>query len=179
MPEPTVVDTANRTDDDFDDDADKTADLEKKFTQADIDRIVSERVARTKAQFSDYGDLKKKAAAAMSDQEKQVTEAEQRGASTERARYGIRLARAEFKAEAAGKVAADALDGFLEYADLNRFVGDDGEPDSKAITAAIRKLGTNTTERARPSTNYDGGARSSAEAPRDMNAMIRRQAGLG
>lgn len=35
---------------------------EAKFTQADIDRIVKERLARQKSQFADYDDLKTKAA---------------------------------------------------------------------------------------------------------------------
>ncbi len=34
-------------------------DAEKKFTQADVDRIVQERVARERAKFGDYEDLKR------------------------------------------------------------------------------------------------------------------------
>lgn len=174
-----ATDTTQQTDDDFDDDkAGATADTksEKTFTQADLDRVVADRIAREKAKYADYGDLKRKAAAAMTENEKAIAEAEQRGRSAALAAAGTRLAKAEFRASAAGKVPADALDGFLEYADLKRFVDDDGEPDTKAIAAAIKKLagsGNGMT------TNYDGGARSNAEKPSDMNHQIRRLAGLG
>lgn len=171
----TVIDANNQTDDDFTDDADKGS-ADKRFTQADIDRVVAERVAREKAKYADYGDLKRKAAAAMSDHEKALTEAEQRGRSAAQQAVGSRLAKAEFRAAAAGKVSAEALDGFLEYADLSRFVSDDGEPDEKAIANAIKKLG-GAVDKTR--TNFDGGARSSADKPSDMNSLIRRQAGLG
>jgi hypothetical protein len=170
-----------QTDDDFDDESTgatetvKTSD--KTFTQADLDRIVADRISRERAKFADYGDLKKRAAAAMSDQEKLVAEAEQRGRSAALTATGTRLAKAEFRAAAAGKVQAEALDGFLEYADLKRFVDDDGEPDAKAISAAIKKLAGNGAGAI--NTNYDGGARSSADKPTDMNSLIRRAAGHG
>lgn len=167
-----------QTDDDFDDEpkaGSAEAKSEKTFTQAELDRIVSDRVARERAKTSDYADLKKKAAAAMSDQEKLVAEAEQRGRSAALTATGTRLAKAEFRAAAAGKVPTDALDGFLEYADLKRFVDDDGEPDAKAISATIKKLAGNGG--GVTSTNYDGGARGSADKPTDMNSLIRRAAG--
>jgi len=158
--------------DDTDDSGSADADTGKTFTQAELDRIVAERVNRTKAQFADYADLKKKATAALSDTEKAVAEAKAAGAAEASAKTGARLARAEFRAAAAGKVPPDALDGFLEYADLTKFVGADGEPDEKAIAAAVKKL-TGTAG----GTNYDGGARTTAGKSTDMNAMIRRQAG--
>ncbi len=151
-----------------------TGKSDKTFTQADLDRIVADRVARERAKYADYGDLKKRAAAAMTENERAVTEAEQRGRSAALKDAGVRLARAELRAAAAGQVSTEALDGFLEYADLTRFVGDDGEPDQKAIAAAVKKLGVTAK-----ATNYDGGARTSADKPTDMNSLIRRAAGLG
>lgn len=150
------------------------ADAPKTFTQADIDRIVADRVTRERAKYSDYDDLKKRAAAAMTDQEKAVTAAEERGKSTALAAISARMAKAELRAAAAGKVDDATLTGFLEYADLSKFVGADGEPDAKQIAAAITSLGGG--ERA---TNFDGGARTNSGKPADMNALIRRQAGLG
>jgi hypothetical protein len=148
---------------------------EKTFTQADLDRIVADRVAREKSKYADYGDLKKKAAAAMTDQERLVSEAEQRGRSAALKSSGERLAKAEFKALAAGQVAGDAVDGFLEYADLQRFVDDNGEPDTKAIEAAVKRL---ASAAAPPTgTNFDAGARANAPAPKDFNSLIRQAAG--
>lgn len=170
------TDVTQQSDDDFDDaGADKaTESTGKTFRQEDVDRIVADRIAREKAKYADYGDLKRRAAAAMSDQEKAIAEAEQRGRSAAQQASGVRLARAELRAAAAGQVPAEALDGFLEYADLNRFIGEDGEPNEKAIKAAIAKLGAGQKT---SSTNYDGGARGSAARPTDMNALIRRGAG--
>jgi hypothetical protein len=169
------------TDDDFDDAPASAASADqatgKTFTQADLDRIVADRVAREKAKYADYGDLKKKAAAAMSEHDKALAEAEQRGRSAALGAAGTRLAKAELRAAAAGVVAREALDGFLEYADLSRFVGEDGEPDDKAITAAIKKL-SGAGVAAANGTNYDGGARTSGSKPVGMNDLIRRQAGF-
>jgi hypothetical protein len=114
------------------------------------------------------------AAAAMTDQEKAVAkavaEAETRSRTATLASTASRLARAELRAAASGRVEATALDGFLEYADLTKFVGDDGEPNEKAIKAAIDKL-------AGPQrTSFDGGARQSAPSATDMNALIREKA---
>lgn len=176
MSDTTTTDTTT-TDDKGDtattDTTTSTTDTGKTFTQADLDRIVADRVARERAKYADYGDLKKKAAAAMTEQERAVAEAEQRGKSAANTVASSRLARAEFKAAAAGKVEKDALDGFLEYADLTKFVGDDGEPDGKAIEAVVKKL-------AGPDrgTDFDGGARKPASKTTDMNQLIRQKAGL-
>jgi hypothetical protein len=150
-----------------------TADSGKSFSQADLDRIVSDRVARERARYADYGDLKKFKQSAMSDQDKAIAEAEQRGRTAALSQAGTRLAKAELRAAAAGRVDADQLDGFLEFADLAKFVGEDGEPNTKAIKAAVDRL-TPKGER----TNFDGGARTSGSAT-DMNALIRRSAGVG
>jgi len=148
-----------------------TDDQGKTFTQADLDRIVADRVARERNKYADYADLKKRAASAMTDQEKAVAEAEQRGAAAATTKVAARLARAEFRAAAAGKLDAETLNGFLEYADLSKFVTDDGEPDEKAIAAAVKRLGGTT------STDFDGGARTTAGKGADMNQLIRKTAG--
>lgn len=149
------------------------AGADKTFTQADLDRVVADRVARERAKYADYGDLKKKAAAAMTDQEKAVSDAETRGRTTAQAEAGVRLAKAELRAAAAGRVDQEALAAFLEYADAAKFVGPDGEPDAKAIEAAITKLG------GAKAPSFDGGARGGPATGNDMNNIIRRAAGHG
>ena len=52
------------------------------FTQADVDRIVKERVQRVRAQFADYDDLKAKAAGAQTVEER-LSAAEERARSAE------------------------------------------------------------------------------------------------
>lgn len=119
-------------------------------------------------------ELEKIRAASMTEQEKAVAEAKQAGRTEALATVGARLATAELRAAAAGRVDKATLDGFLEYADLTKFVGEGGEPDGKAIEAAVKKLGGDP----RP-TDFDGGARTPAGKPADMNSLIRRGAGLG
>lgn len=146
---------------------------EKTFTQAELDRIVADRVSRERAKYADYGDLKKKAAAAQSAEERALAEAEQRGRTAALAAATPRLVAAELRAAAAGRVDKSALDGFLAYADLSKFVGDDGEPDTKAIEAVVKTLAPQTKP-----TDFDGGARTTATKPNDMNQLIREKAGL-
>lgn len=129
---------------------------------------------RAKSNATAAKELERVRAAAMTEQEKAVAEAEARGKTAALAGSGERLARAELRAAAAtAGVDKATLDGFLEYANLQRFVGDDGEPDTKAIAAAVQKLGGG-----KPA-DFDGGARTTAAGKTDMNSLIRRQAGLG
>lgn len=118
-------------------------------------------------------ELDKVRKAGLTEQEKAVAEAKTAGA-TEAARAAApRLVKAELRAAAADAgLTKESLAGFLEYADLSRFVGDDGEVDEKAIGAAIKKLGGG-----KPA-DFDGGARTPAAKATDMNSLIRQRAGL-
>lgn len=131
---------------------------------------------RAKGNAQAAKELEKVRAAAMTEQEKAVAEARTVGA-TEAARAAApRLVRAELRAAAADAgLPKGALAGFLEYADLTRFVGDDGEVDEKAIAAAVKKLGGGDSRR----TDFDGGARGQSAKPTDMNSLIRHAAGVG
>jgi hypothetical protein len=133
-------------------------------------RALNEERRARKAAERELANLRK---ASMSDQERAAAEARAAGAAEASRAAAPRLVRSELRAAAAeAGLSRDALAGFLEYADLGRFVGDDGEVDDKAITAAIKKLGGG-----KPA-DFDGGARASAPAPQSMSAIIRRQAGI-
>ncbi len=132
--------------------------------------LAEERKARKAAE----AELTKLRAASMSEQEKAVAEAKAAGAADASKATAPRLVKAELRAAAAeAGLPKEALDGFLDYADLNRFLTDDGDVDSKAVAAAVKRLGGGT---GRPS--YDGGARNTATAPADMSSLIRRAAGI-
>jgi hypothetical protein len=119
-------------------------------------------------------ELEKVRQAGLSEQEKAVSVAKAEGHAEALRAAAPRMVRAELRAAAAESgVAKYALDGFLEYADLSKFVGDDGEPDSKAIAAAMKKLGGG-----KPA-DFDGGARTTAPKGADMNSLIRHAAGIG
>lgn len=77
--------------------------------------------------------------AAMSDTEKAVATAKAEGRKEALAEVTSRLVRAEVKAAAAGKV-ADPDDVAALLGDLNAYVKDDGEVDSKSLASAIDAL---------------------------------------
>lgn len=132
--------------------------------------LAEERRAR-KAAETELAKLRK---ASMTEQERAVAEAKAAGATEAAKASAPRLIKAELRAAAAeAGLPKDALEGFLEYADLSKFAGDDGEPDGKAIAAAVKRLGGSNGR-----TNFDGGARGDAARPLDMSALIRSKAGI-
>ena len=154
------------------------------YTQADIDRIVGERLNRQKAQYKDYDDLKTNAAEFDKLTEAQKTEAQKaadRAEAAEKAAAAAteRAVRAEVKAIATGEF-ADPSDAYLYLGDLSRFIGKDGDIDSAAIEAALKEV-----EKAKPHlvararTDVGLGSRDGA-APTGkqlMNQQIRQAAG--
>ncbi len=114
--------------------------------------------------------------ATMTDAERAVSEAETRGRTAAATEYGKRLARTEFDALAGRRNPDFDTAAALEFVDLSRFLGDDGEPDPKAIKAAVERL-VPTAAAGTPS--FDGGTRTSASPTGDMNSIIRKAAGLG
>lgn len=105
----------------------------------------------------------------MNDSERAVAEAEARGRTAASTEFGQRLARSEFATEAARRNPGFDAAGILDDLNLARYVGDDGEPDSKAIKAAVARL-VPVGEQA---PDFDGGGRSTSKTT-DMNEIIRR-----
>ena len=124
---------------------------------------------RTEAKAA-AAELEKQRQASMTEAERAVQEAESRGRTAAAQEYGQRLARSEITAAAA--TAGADIGGIFDYLDLARFVGDDGEPDAKAITAFVEGL----PRKGAAPPSYDGGTRGTAPA-RDMNQFIRQAAG--
>lgn len=155
----------------------ETEQAEEQHTEAEDPRVkkANQEAANYRRELrATQAELKKIREASQTEQEKALAEAEQRGATAALSKVGDRLVRSEFRAAAANRVDKETLDTYLEDVDLRKFVGEDGEPDVKAIEARITKLGGTAKQ-----TDFDGGARSSAAKPTDMNSLIRRQAGLG
>jgi hypothetical protein len=74
----------------------------------------------------------------MIDDEKALQAARDQGRAEAFKAAGLRIAAAEFRAVAAGKLADPAA--ALEVLDLSRFVSDEGEVDSADLTAVVAKL---------------------------------------
>lgn len=113
------------------------------FTQADVDRLIAERLKREREKFRDYGELKTKAAEFDKAAEAQKT-AEQRAVeqaqqAQQRADQLLqRAVRSEIRALAAEKFAdPDDPGGFL---DVTRYISGDGDVDVDAIRADLDDL---------------------------------------
>jgi len=119
-------------------------------------------------------ELEKVRQSSMTEAEKAAAEAEARGRATATAEFGKRLATSRFDALASKRNPGFDTSAFLEIVDLSRFVGDDGEPDEKAIAAAVEKH-VPAAEAGVP--NFDGGSRTPPPAPAGMNGLIRKAAG--
>lgn len=121
----------------------------KTFTQADIDRIVADRLARQKAQFGDYDDLKTKAAELEELRKAQMTKEELLASELEAANKRIEAAEA-----AKAKVELDALrariatEHKLPAALAGRLTGTNEEElkaDAAALVAAIPAVSTGSS----------------------------------
>ena len=110
----------------------------------------------------------------MSEAEKAIAEAEARGRTAATADFGKRLAKSALETAAAKRNPDFDVAG-LEYVDISRLLGDDGEPDAKAITAAVERL----VPAPPGAPSFDGGARKTPPATGDMNSIIRKAAGHG
>ncbi len=150
---------------------DETVDYKDRFeAQQKVNRDLERKF---KAAQSEVDKVRK---ATMSEADQAIEAARTEGRTAAAVDFGKRLARTQFDA-AAGRRNPDIDTGsVLEYVDLARFVGDDGEPDDKAISAAVERLvpapsGT-------PTPAFDGGTRTTATGGGNpMNNLLRQQAG--
>lgn len=142
---------------------------EETFSREYVEKLRRENASyRTTAKEAEKARL-----STMSEAERSVAEAEARGRTAAATEFGKRLARTEFDAAAARRNAEYDTAGALEYVDLARFVGDDGEPDLKAIAAAVERLIPAPTGTPQAIPSFDGGPRQTATKPASMSDLIR------
>lgn len=166
----------------------------KTFSQDDLERIVQQRLGREREKFSDYDDLKAKAARAdeleqanQSEADKLRTRAERE--AQKRADAEDRAAKAQEKADSALKRAAvvsvaaqanaaDPADVWTLLDKSSLSLEDDGTV--KGVKDAVDQLLKAKPHLQKRAGGFDGGANgaSSSSTP-DMNALIRREAGFG
>jgi hypothetical protein len=111
--------------------------------------------------------------ASLSESERAVEDAEQRGRSAAATEYGKELAQTRFDAIAGRRNPDFDTAQALEFLDLGKFLGEDGRPNDEAIAAAVERL-VPAPNSGPPS--FDGGARTSAPLG-DFNQELRRAAG--
>ncbi len=86
-------------------------------------------------------------------------EADQVARSEERGKWAQRLAAAQFVALAARRNSEFDAQAILDDLNLARYVGDDGEPDEKALGGVVERLVPSAAQNPRPSGNADLGPR--------------------
>lgn len=174
-----MADDGTPTDDNSNDDADKT------FSQAEVDRIIKDRLARAKAEPpSDYADLQAKAAkldeleaANQTELEKLLARAEaaekKATEADERARNSNLRSAVTAAASQAGAVDIDAVFALLPK-DAVTF-GDDGQVTGAddAVKALLESkpylVGQAAPPPPKPTGSADGGARGSGSGPRQLS----------
>lgn len=117
-------------------------------TQADLDRIISERLSRAKAAPpADYDDLKSKAkrldeleAANASELDKAVKKARDEGSSEATAKANVRLVSSEVRAVAAELGYRDPADALAQYGDLTKVAVTDVDVDTAAVKARLGEI---------------------------------------
>lgn len=114
---------------------------EKTFTQAEMDAIIGERIARVKAKYADYDELKDKAAAF--DEAAEASKSELQKAVEERDKLKAQLADIKAKQERADAVAKAAAEHGVDAELLARMSGDPDENAAylKQTMAAVPKYG--------------------------------------
>lgn len=145
------------------------------FSQADVERIVAERLTRERKKFADYGELKEQATKTKTVEDQL---AELRKQLTDRDVADVekngRLALTQVKAQVVGAgFKSEDVAGLFDHIDPMSLLTD-GEPDDKAIEKLARSL-TKVAGKASP--DPDQGRRG-AGGPVDMNTLIRRAAGV-
>ena len=111
-----------------------TRDLAKELRAATA-ALAAERKAHGATQKS----LDSLTTSSQTEAERAVAKARDEGRAEALKAAGMRLAAAEFRAAAAGKIADPAA--LIDHLDLSKFVTEDGEPDVEAIKAVVDKLG--------------------------------------
>lgn len=114
-------------------------------TQADLDRIIQDRLKRAKP--ADYEDLKAKAAeydkykeSSKTEQQKAIDAARAEGAQEVTGKFTTRIVNADIRATAATLGFSDPQDAIALFGDISRVdITDDG-PDAKAIKARLDEI---------------------------------------
>lgn len=126
-----------------------------------------------KQQLKDFQDQSR---SSMDETERKILEAREAAAAEVRSQYGSRLAETEFRAAAAARNSGYDVAKALKYVNLSGFLGEDGEPDAKAIASAVADLIPEAGGETPPS--FDGGSRqSSGTSGPTMTQLIRQAAG--
>lgn len=132
---------------------------------------------RAKENNAKASEFEKARKAAMTEAERAVAEAEERGRTTATATFGQRLVKSDFIAEAARRNPGFDATSILDDLNLAKYIGEDGEPDTKEIAKAVARLIPEGSTGTTTPPSFDGGTRQPAQAGVSMSQLIRQAAG--
>jgi len=168
-----------------------TGDFSPITSQADLDRIIQDRVRREQAKFKDYDSLKAKAEQfdilareSQTDTERAIEQARLEAYHEAMGQIVPQAVRAEFKAAAKGLLSDEALQSLLEDLDLTKYATDEGLPDEEKILRKISAFapakGDDEGRRtSRTSTGFGQGQRQASTAKRGEAGLAEAQRRFG
>lgn len=153
------------------------------FNQADVDRIVQERLTREKAKFSDYDEMKKRAEQwdkfveeSKPEQEKVLNaarqEAETAAYNKARGEFGGKLVQAHIQAAAAGRLPEGAVSALVAGVDTSRFLTEAGDVDTAKVTQFIDGIAPASSGTPRPGGFGQGQREGAPKAGLDSGAAL-------
>ena len=150
------------------------AETEQKVDETDWKAEARKWEARAKENSGAAKAAEKARLDAMSESERAIEEAKQTARSEAATSFGKRLARTEFDSIAGRRNPDFDTASALEFVDLSKFLDESGEPDTKAIKAAVERL---VPEPAGGPPSFDGGSRTPTAAPKGISQIIRQATG--
>jgi hypothetical protein len=147
---------------------------DKPLSKEDIEGLRSALSEERKARKEIEGKFSKLEREHMSETEKAIAQAKDEGRKEAIQSAGRRLAAAEFKAAAAGKIGDPAA--ALEVLDLSKFVSENGDPDTTAIQKVVDRLALAMPVNQAPTGRVPSGPRSDNDDGGDfIRSAITRQ----
>jgi hypothetical protein len=140
----------------------------KTLTQAEVDKIVADRVARERKKFADYDTLKKKASEYDKFQDSQKTELERRDAE-------LAAAQVELQAFRVGEIRRQAASAAGLDPELAEFIT---AADEEEATAQAKKLAERMKVNDKRSPDFKQGARTTPPPQRSRDELLRGLAGF-
>jgi hypothetical protein len=146
-------------------------------SQADLDKIIQDRVRREQQKYRDYDTLKSKAEQydvlareSLTDREREIEEARLEAYHEAMAQAVPLAVRAEFRSAAKGVLTPEQLESLLEDLDLTRYATDEGQPNEDKITKKIATFA--------PAKGQGGGTTGFGQGQRQHSSIRRGEAGL-
>lgn len=157
-------------------------------SQADLDRIVQDRLRREQAKYRDYDTLKAKAEQfdilaqeSQTDRERELEQARLEAYHEAMGTVVPAAVRAEFKSAAKGVLTDQQLQSLIEDLDLTKYATDDGLPDeeriAKKISAFAPAQGNGGGRRG--STDFGQGQRRDSTLPKGEAGLLEAQRRFG